>query len=92
MYNLDFYYKNLGRNLLVLKNSNIKYDYFNIAKIKYISVYFALKNIVDLNSLSICSCIYFFQYYFGIIPFFCNYDHNFHLNVHYYNFFIQYTF
>ena len=92
MPNLQFYYKNIGRQILALKVSDNKFNAFNIEHIKYLSLYFSLINIIDLNSMSICSCIYFFQYYFGITPFFSNYSHKFHLNIHYYNFFIQYTF
>jgi len=92
MYNIDFYYKNIGRYILYLKYSNIKYLHSNIIEINKFIIYFNLKNVIDLNNLSIFSCIYFFKYYLGVIPFFSNYEHKFHLNVHYYNFLIQYNF
>lgn len=93
MYNLDFYYKYTGRYIIFLKYSENKYNNnFHMLELTKIIVYFHLQNIIDLNHLSICSCIYFFQYYFGIIPFLSNYNHNFHLNIHYYSFFIQYIF
>lgn len=92
MYNLSFYYQNIGRHLLVLKDSNIKFNKFNIGHLNFITIYFSLNNIINLNSLSLASCIYFFKYYFGVIPFFSNYSYRFHLNVFYYNFFIQYIF
>ena len=92
MYNLYFYNKNICRYILYLKYSNLKYLHSNMIDIDKFIVYFNLKNIIDLNNLSIFSCIYFSKYYFGIIPFFSNYEHIFHLNVHYYNFFIQYNF
>src|SRR6185436_9946949 len=78
MYNINFYYKNIGRYILYLKYSNIKYLHSNIIEINKFIIYFNLKNLIDLNNLSIFSCIYFFKYYLGVIPFFSNYEHKFY--------------
>ena len=55
-------------------------------------VFFNIKDIIDLSSSSVLSYIFFFKYYFGILPFFTNYKHNFKLNVHYYSFLIESSF
>ena len=92
MLDFYFYYKFLCRNIFILKYSNKLFHYTDIIKFQRLIIFFNIKNLIDLNSSSIISYIYFFKYYFGIIPFFCNYSHEFKLNIHYFNFLIEYVF
>ena len=92
MLDFFFYYKNIIRFMLFLKKSKNKYNFTSILELKKSIVYFSLKNIIDLNNLSISNYYYFFKYYFGKIPFFSSYKYNFKLNVSYYNFIILYNF
>jgi len=92
MLDLFFYYKNITRFILFLKKSSLKYANINILEIKKLIVYFNLKNIIDLNNLSISNYYYFFKYFFGKIPFFSSYKYSFKLNISYYNFIILYNF
>lgn len=57
-----------------------------------ITLFFDIKQLTDINNQSILSCIFFFKYYFGIVPFFKNYKHEFKLNIHYFSFVIEYSF
>lgn len=57
-----------------------------------ITLFFDIKELTEINNQSILSCIFFFKYYFGIIPFLKNYKHEFKLNIHYFSFFIEYSF
>jgi len=92
MLDFFFYYKNVIRYLLFLKKSIFKYTYINILEIKKLIVYFNIKNIIDLNNLSISNYYYFFKYFFGKTPFFSSYSYSFKLNISYYNFLILYNF
>jgi hypothetical protein len=92
MLDLFFYYKYITRFILFLKKSIFKYNFIDILEIKKLIVYFSLKNIKDLNNLSISNYYYYFKYFFGKIPFFSSYKYNFKLNVSYYNFIILYNF
>jgi hypothetical protein len=92
VFDYSFHYEYIGRFILYLKYS---YEFFysiNILKFNKLSLFFNVLNINDLNSVNILSNVFFFKYYFGVIPFFVNYTHKFKLNIHYYSFFIQYTF
>lgn len=64
----------------------------NILKMQKITLFFDIKQLSDINNQSILSCIFFFKYYFGIVPFFKNYKHEFKLNIHYFSFVIEYSF
>jgi len=87
-----FYYKYVGRYILCLKHSVDLFYFTNILELCKLAVFFNVYNISDLSSTTILSHIFFFKYYFGVVPFFTNYVHKFKLNVHYYNFFIQCNF
>jgi hypothetical protein len=91
MFNLSFFYKNVIRFISFLKDYNLNF-YDKIFKINKLVVYFNCYNIVDINQNSILSSIFFFKYYFGILPVFSNYKSEFKLNIYYYNFFIEYVF
>jgi hypothetical protein len=80
------------RFILFLKKSQIKNNFIDILEIKKSIVYFNLKNIIDLNTLSISNYYFFFKYFFGKIPFFSSYKYNFKLNINYFNFIISYNF
>jgi hypothetical protein len=80
------------RFILFLKKSKIKYTFSEILEFKEISVYFNIKNILDLNNLALSNYFFFFKYFFGKIPYFLNYKHNFKLNVNYFSFFILCSF
>jgi hypothetical protein len=92
MFDFFFYYKYVVRFILCLKKSKIKIKSTNILKLEKAIILFDLKNIIDINNLSISNYFFFFKYFFGKIPFFSNYKHSFKLNVNYYNFFIMYNF
>lgn len=92
MLDFFFYYKNTVRYILFLKKSKIKFNFTDILEIKKSIIYFSLKNIIDLNNLSISNYFFFFKYFFGKIPFFSSYKYNFKLNVSYYNFLVSYNF
>jgi hypothetical protein len=92
MLDFFFYYKNIIRFILFLKKSKNNYNFIDILEIKKVIVYFNLKNIIDLNNLSISNYYYFFKYFFGKIPFFSSYKHKFKLNINYYDFIILYNF
>jgi hypothetical protein len=87
-----FYYKYIGRFILYLKNSSEFFHFINILEFNKLVLFFDIYNINDLNSINILSHIFFFKYYFGVLPFFTNYIYKFKLNINYYNFFIQYNF
>jgi hypothetical protein len=92
MLDFFFYYKNIIRFILFLKKSKIKFDFTDILEIKKSIIYFNIKNIIDLNNLSISNYYFFFKYFFGKVPFFSNYKYTFKLNVNYFNFIILYNF
>lgn len=92
MYNLYFYYKNYNRYIHFLKYSKNKYNYRNMLYFEKLSLSFNIKDLTDINNQSILSCIFFFKYYFGIVPFFYNYKYIFKLNINYFNFLIEYNF
>ena len=92
MYNLYFYNKNYARYIKFLKYSKNKYHFLQITNFKKIFMYFNIKELTEMNHSSILSCIFFFKYYFGIVPFFNNYKYLFKLNIHYFDFSIEYNF
>lgn len=92
MIDLFFFYKNIGRFILYLKYSNKNFHYTDILEFSKLVIFFDIININDLNNVNILSNIFFFRYYFGILPFFTNYNYKFKLNIHYFSFFIQYNF
>lgn len=92
MFNLSFFYKYLGSFILFLQYSLNKYSFKQMIKLESFLIYFNLINITDLDQVTISNYLYFFRYFFGIIPFFTNYKHKFHLNIHYFSFFLQYKF
>lgn len=87
-----YYYKYIGRYILCLKDSLQLFHFTNILEFNKLVIFFDVCNINDLNSINILSHIFFFKYYLGILPFYTNYFYKFKLNIHYYNFFIQYNF
>lgn len=91
MFDLFFHYKYNGRFLLNIKSPSV-FHFSDILTLDKIVVYFNIKDITDISSSSVLSCLFFFKYYFGILPFFTNYKHEFKLNVHYYSFLIEYSF
>ena len=68
------------------------FHFTDISILDKIVVYFNIKDITDLSNSSVLSYLFFFKYYFGILPFYTNYKHEFKLNVHYYTFLIEYSF
>jgi len=92
MFDYYFHYKFIGRFILYLKNSSEFFYFTNILEFNKLVLFFDVYNINDLNSINILSHIFFFKYYFGVLPFFTNYIYKFKLNINYYNFFIQYNF
>jgi hypothetical protein len=92
MFDFFFYYKYVIRFILFLKKSKAKFKTIDILKLEKAIVFFDLKNITDINNLSISNYYFFFKYFFGKIPFFLNYKYVFKLNVNYYNFKIMYSF
>lgn len=92
MFDLFFYYKNSNRYIHLLKYSKNKFHFMNILKFQKIVFLFNIKELTEINHQSILSCIFFFKYYFGIIPFLKNYKHSFKLNIHYFTFSIEYCF
>jgi hypothetical protein len=92
MYNLYFYNKYYERYINFLKYSKNKYNFLQITNLKKIFICFNIKELTEINHSSILSCIFFFKYYFGVIPFFNNYKYLFKLNVHYFDFSIEYNF
>ena len=91
---LDYYYhyKNTGRFILCLKYSSNFFYYTNILELNKLVLFYDIVNINDLNNSNLLSHLFFFKYYFGVVPFFSNYSYKFKLNTHYYSFFIQYNF
>jgi hypothetical protein len=86
MLDFFFYYKNITRFIIFLKKSKFKYSFFDITEINKSMVFFNIKNITDLNNLSVSNYFFFFKYFFGKIPFFLSYNYNFKLNISYYSF------
>lgn len=91
MFDFYFHYKYNGRFILSLKDTKIKH-FTDLLQLEKIIVFFNIKGITDLSNNAVLSYLFFFKYYFGVIPFFTNYQHEFKLNVHYYSFLIEYTF
>ena len=91
MFDFFFHYKYNGRFLLNIKAPRL-FHFTDILILDKIVVYFNIKDITDLSNSSVLSYLFFFKYYFGILPFFTNYKHEFKLNVHYYSFLIEYSF
>jgi hypothetical protein len=92
MFNLSFFYKNIGRFILFLQFSINRYSFKQMIKLNSLIIYFNLIDLKDLDQMAISNYFYFFRYFFGILPYFTNYQHKFHLNIHYYSFFLQYYF
>lgn len=92
MFDLLFYYKFIGRYILFLQYSLDKYSFKQMININNFIIYYNIINITDLDQFSISNYFYFFRYFFGILPYFTNYKHKFHLNIHYFSFFLQYNF
>lgn len=95
MIDLYYYYKYIGRYILFLKYNNkkkIPFHFTEILEFNKLVFFFDICNINDLNNVNILSHIFFFKYYFGIVPFLSNYSYKFKLNLNYYNFFVQYNF
>ena len=91
MFDLFFHYKYNGRFLLNIKTPRLCH-FTDILTLERIVVYFNIKDITDLSSAAVLSYLFFFRYYFGVLPFFTNYKHEFKLNIHYYSFLIEYNF
>ena len=87
-----FHYKYTGRFILFLKHSLTQFDFTDILELNNLFIFFDIQSINDLNNVNILSNIFFFKYYFGVMPFFSNYFYKFKLNFHYYSFHIQYNF
>jgi hypothetical protein len=92
MFDFYFHYCNLVRFLDSLKCSNEIFTFMDIVKIKSLNVFFEMKEIKELNSFSVLNSIYFFKYYFGVLPFFTKYNYKFSLNVSYYSFVLKHDF
>ncbi len=60
--------------------------------LKELQIYFTIKNIEDLDSISVSNSFYFFKYFFGRIGFFLNYSYYFSLNIGYHSFVLQCNF
>jgi hypothetical protein len=92
MFDLNFYYKYMLRYMSYLKDyKNLKY-YNNILKIEKLVLFVNCNKIMDINNNNILSSLFFFKYYFGVMPYFSNYKSEFKLNVYYYNFLIEYVY
>jgi len=91
MFDFFFHYKYNGRFILSLKSPDI-YHFTEIIQLDKIIVFFNIKGITDLSNNAVLSYLFFFKYYFGVVPFFTNYQHEFKLNIHYFSFLIEYTF
>jgi len=91
MFDFCFHYKYNGRFIFNLKTPRL-FHFSNIIKLDKIVVFFNIKDLTDLSSSTVLSYLFFFKYYFGILPFFTNYKHEFKLNIHYYSFLIESTF
>ena len=63
-----------------------------MVEIEKLVICFNCNNILDINQNTILSSLFFFKYYFGIIPYFINYQSEFKLNIYYYNFLIEYIY
>jgi hypothetical protein len=87
----DFYmhYKSVGRFLLILKYSNLLYKSYEILNINYLVIFFFIKDLKDLDNISVSNYFYFFKYFFGKIGFFLNYSYSFSLNIGYHTFTLQ---
>jgi len=89
MYDLWFHYKYVGRYILLLKNSKIYYNSSLLLKLNSVNVFFDIKDIEDIDNLSISNCFFFFKFFFGRKGYYINYDSYFELNVYYYNFIVK---
>lgn len=92
MFDLLFYHKFIGNYILFLQYSLNKYSFKQMIKLNNFIIYYNLIDITDLDQFSISNYFYFFRYFFGILPYFTNYKHKFHLNIHYFSYFLQYNF
>lgn len=92
MLDLYLHYNYIGRFILNLKQSKIFLNFKEIIKIFYLIIYFNIKEITDINSFSFLNNIYFFKFYFGVLPFFSNYKSIFRLNINHFSFIVQYKF
>lgn len=92
MFDLFFYSKNYNRYIYFLKFSKGRYHFINLLKLQKIIYFFNIKDLTELNNQSVLSYLFFFKYYFGVVPFLNNYKHYFKLNIHYFNFTIEYHF
>ena len=92
MYNLTFYSKNYNRYIQILKYSKNKFHFMHILQMEKIIIFFNIKELTEMNQTTVLSCLFFFKYYFGVIPFFSNYSYFFKLNISYFNFLIEYNF
>src|SRR5580692_876022 len=70
MFDFFFYYKYVIRFILFLKKSKAKFKSMDILKLEKAIVFFDLKNITDINNLSISNYYFFFNYFFVKLLFF----------------------
>jgi hypothetical protein len=86
MFDFYFFYNYIGRYILILKQNELFLHYTKISKINNLIIYFDIKELMDMSSISILNYIYFFKYYFGFLPYFSNYKYKFKLNNSFFSF------
>ena len=84
-----FHYKAVGRYLLMLKYNEHLYNSKTIIKLRKISVFFDLRNLTDLDDLTISNCFYFFRFFLGKSGYYQSYRMKFKLNVYYHSFVVK---
>lgn len=89
MLDLHFHYKAVVRHLLMLKYNEHNYNSHTIIKLKKISIFFDLRNLTDLDDLTISNCFYFFRFFLGRNGYYQSYKMKFKLNVYYHSFTIK---
>jgi hypothetical protein len=89
MLDFQFHYKAVGRFILFLKYNEHPYNSHTIIELKKVSVFFHLRNLTDLDDLTISNCFYFFRFFMGKSGYYKDYKMKFRLNVYYYSFLVK---
>jgi len=74
-----FHYKFVCRNLLIHNLNCI--NYFHIPKINKLILAFSIRDIENLDDVSISRCFFLLKFFFGRNAYFIKYKSKFHLNV-----------
>jgi hypothetical protein len=84
-----FHYHNVGRFILLNKFSSCCFNSHDILRFSKVLVCFSIKDLENIDDLSISNYYFFNFFFFGIQSFFFNFNSVFRLGIMYYSFIVQ---